>query len=432
MSSLKSIWVSIFANAKSRTPQDVDLATVLGNIRSGHYQKKILALREIRVSNKNQYNAQKTQLPAFTVSGTAKTRKEAGEHSNLIQVDLDALDEQLPELRKRLGADPHVAFGFVSPSGQGLKLGVLIDGNRHAESYRAVETYFHDTYDVKIDPACKDRLRLCFVSHDPELWLRDDPTPMPLVLKEAGQGGGAKGDSSESCVLNNCEPTSLNTCIAASLHNTSDEIILTNITVGNEARKAFLIKHPGLAKLYAALIEQRFQAKAQGRNDFIKNAVPFLYRAVAEQFITELVGHFYDCNRAFFRDPRDQHMREAQAMLKAVAETYAAELSVGERKIYAALPDERERDAFRICRDLSFVPNANREPSTFFLAFNHLADRLGVFPTQAQRILRNMAGCGLLELLQKGTRRAAGVRGEATIYKWLLANPNQKTSPQNN
>lgn len=30
---------------------------------------------------------------------------------------------------------------------------------------------------------------------------------------------------------------------------------------------------------------------------------------------------------------------------------------------------------------------------------------------------------GLIELVKKGTRRAAGIRGEAGTYKWLLPPP---------
>lgn len=39
---------------------------------------------------------------------------------------------------------------------------------------------------------------------------------------------------------------------------------------------------------------------------------------------------------------------------------------------------------------------------------------------QAQRIMRQLEAYGLINLLKKGTRRAAGVRGEADTYQWLL------------
>jgi hypothetical protein len=190
-------------------------------------------------------------------------------------------------------------------------------------------------------------------------------------------------------------------------------------------------KHSNLVHLYVDFIEPRFQAKAGARNDFIVQAVTFLYRAVAPQFVLELITCFYDCNRALFNDSREQHLKEASAMLDSTAKTYVDSLDAGERTIYAALP-EREQDAFRICRDLALLIDPAREPFTFFLSFNHLAERLGIFPMQAQRIMRQLASYGLIKLLKKGTRRAPGVRGEAGMYRWLLVPAGQPQKPTSN
>jgi len=69
---------------------------------------------------------------------------------------------------------------------------------------------------------------------------------------------------------------------------------------------------------------------------------------------------------------------------------------------------------------LALLPEPEREPLTFFLSFNHLADRLGIFPPQAQRMMRDLINYGLIHPLKKGTRRAQGIKGEAGTYKWLL------------
>lgn len=222
--------------------------------------------------------------------------------------------------------------------------------------------------------------------------------------------------------LRPCVPASLHDCVPAypaSLHNKTEEVLI-NIAARTDAQKALAVKHPHLMRLYTKLIEPRFQARAHGRNNFIVESVPFLYRAVAPQFVLELVGCFYDCNRALFNDSREQHMKEAKAMLESVAKTYSESLHEGERRIYDAL-DEQERDTFRICRDLALLKEPERKPLTFFLSFDHLADRLGIFPTQAQRVMRQVENYGLIALLKKGTRRAAGVRGEAGTYRWLIS-----------
>jgi hypothetical protein len=219
--------------------------------------------------------------------------------------------------------------------------------------------------------------------------------------------------NTESCIT-----ASLHNCIPASLHNKAD-FVLANIKAKREAMDLLAAKYPNLVRLYTELIEPRYQAREHARNDFIVQAVPFLYRAVAPQFVLELTGFFYDCNRALFNDTREQHMKETKAMLESVAKTYIESLNEGERKIYDALPGN-EQEAFRICRDLALLPEPERESRTFFLSFNHLADRLGIFPMQAQRIMRQLESYGLIKLLKKGTRRAAGVRSEAGSYQWLL------------
>ena len=215
-----------------------------------------------------------------------------------------------------------------------------------------------------------------------------------------------------------CIATSLDTCIPASLHNNAG-YVLANITAKRKALDSLTDNHPNLIRLYSEFIEPRYQAQAHGRNGFIVESVPFLYRAVAARFVLELVGCFYDCNHALFNNTREQHMKEAEAMLKFVAKTYTESLSADERKIYEALP-EREREAFRICRDLALLEQPDKARDTFCMSFNQLGDRLGVFPPEAQRIMWQLESYGLIRMLEKGTRRTPGIKAKAGTYQWLL------------
>lgn len=186
--------VSLFENVFSDTPRTVTLSAVIANIGGNTYQTQILRIRELHAKWKSvcpaldskkspeamAYDAAKKSLPAFCVSGTALDRKTPLVHSGLLQVDIDHCADRIPELLAKLRVDPHIAFGFVSPGGDGLKLGLRIDGDRHAESFQAAEDYFEVRYGVKIDPAAKDRLRLCFVSYDPGAWLREDAVALPI------------------------------------------------------------------------------------------------------------------------------------------------------------------------------------------------------------------------------------------------------------
>ena len=58
------------------------------------------------------------------------------------------------------------------------------------------------------------------------------------------------------------------------------------------------------------------------RNAFLNEAIPFLYRAVNPNLIKPLIEVFYIIHRPIFRDPISQHMKEAEALLEGVSETY--------------------------------------------------------------------------------------------------------------
>jgi hypothetical protein len=172
--------VAMFADAFAKAPRSVKLSAVLANIKGGKYRQRVEALRELCAKDRRAYDREKRKLPAFCVSGTAKSRTEPLEHSGLLQVDLDGLNSTLPTVREKIKADPHVAFGFVSPSGDGLKCGLRIDGSRHEDAFTAAQSHFRNRYGLEIDPKVKDRLRLCFVSFDPDAWIKPEAEPLPL------------------------------------------------------------------------------------------------------------------------------------------------------------------------------------------------------------------------------------------------------------
>lgn len=421
---MNGVLVSTVANASATVTKDADTATLLHGIKDGKWRHLVQQIRadysraglEGR-DPKKVVASQKRKLPGVLWSGRFANRKKPVAakilaHSGLLCADLDDLGKRISEVRAKLITSPHLFAQFNSPTGTGLKalFRVTADAKKHPSSFRAVEEHIRVLIGIKIDGACKDVSRLCFVSYDPDLWIN------PVEPVEISENEGTSLPirlNSESCIA-----TSLHDCIPASLHNKAD-FVLANIKAKREALDSLTAKHPHLVRLYTELMEPRYQAREHARNDFIVQAVTFLYRCVAPQFVLELVDCFYDCNHALFNDTREQHIKDAKAMLESVAKTYTETLNDDERGIYDALPGH-EQIAFRICRDLALWPEPKREPLTFFLSFNHLGDRLGIHPPQAQRTMRQLESYGLLKQLKKGTRRAAGVRGEAGTYQWLL------------
>ena len=124
----------------------------------------------------------KKKLPGVLFSGTFAKRAASAliQHSGLICADLDELGSQLEATFEHIASDPHTLACFRSPTGTGLKVIFRCDPSRpHAESFRACEQFVLEHHGLEIDQACKDVSRICFVSHDPELFIAADAEMLP-------------------------------------------------------------------------------------------------------------------------------------------------------------------------------------------------------------------------------------------------------------
>jgi hypothetical protein len=157
----------------------------LQRIRDGEWELEIDMVRDA-VANENDAETKrlKLELPAVLWSGTFSMRRASKliRHSGLICLDLDDVEEfsQLEPLRKRINDDPCVAAVFRSPRGNGLKVLMVADDPNpdHQAFFEAAKSHFLVAHNLPIDNSGKDVSRLCFVSHDPDLFIRADPTPL--------------------------------------------------------------------------------------------------------------------------------------------------------------------------------------------------------------------------------------------------------------
>ena len=132
----------------------------------------------------------KRKLPFITASGTFKTRraKDLIEGSELLCVDIDHLEtEELIRLKEVFRLDPHILACHTTFSKKGLAVYVHVplfnDPDSHSDTYRALEKYFIDEYNIIIDPACKDISRARFICHDPDAWISLDKNLKPFKRK---------------------------------------------------------------------------------------------------------------------------------------------------------------------------------------------------------------------------------------------------------
>ena len=120
-------------------------------------------------------------------------------HSGILCVDIDKVDDPAL-LREKLKSDPHVLTAFVSPSARGLKAWVRIqpDASLHRASFLAAQRHFKEAHGVDIDEGCKDLARLCFVSDDPEIFIKTGPVEiLEPDAPEPDQGEPAGCDNAQ-------------------------------------------------------------------------------------------------------------------------------------------------------------------------------------------------------------------------------------------
>jgi hypothetical protein len=194
--------ISWFDSVKEPTPSDTcTLPEWVGIVRSNQYRPTVEKIRaimatlpenftdaELKAAKKKTDPIKKT-LPAVTFSASMDTR--AGDvpdenrnyqHTGILQIDVDIKDNigtPMDEIRQRLMDHPSMIMVASSPSG-GIKAAIAIPANlaTHKQAFTAAKASLA-VCGVNIDGGTHDLPRLCFLTHDPEAWLRDEP---PVVL----------------------------------------------------------------------------------------------------------------------------------------------------------------------------------------------------------------------------------------------------------
>ena len=93
-------------------------------------------------------------------------------YSKVICLDIDKL-EDVKSTKLILESDAYTFAAFTSPSGNGLKVLIQVNGNENEHSFllNGLQNYYKDIYKIEIDKACKDICRGAFLSYDPSIYV---------------------------------------------------------------------------------------------------------------------------------------------------------------------------------------------------------------------------------------------------------------------
>lgn len=192
------IRVSYFPNKTSQATQQITMIDVLNTIQSNRFESLITELRKYKAEGKqDRADAIKSNLPAVTFCATFDGRRISNQYehyNNLLVLDIDKLSkEDMVRVRECLMQDPYVASFWKSPSGNGWKglvqlsfpkeAQILDASERHRNAFLCVEQYFKSNYSIELDSSGKDITRLCFFSWDPDLVIKDDVSPITIIVK---------------------------------------------------------------------------------------------------------------------------------------------------------------------------------------------------------------------------------------------------------
>lgn len=145
-------------------------------ITGDYYKDRTARLRSFQ-DEKTAKKYKAIRFDYVTFSGRFTQRRIEGliEHSGLICLDFDHLDQSLTDIKTRLINDPELipALLFVSPGGNGLKLVLPIDLNRanHKTWFFGLSNYYKATYGLEADKSGSDVSRACFLAWDPEAYI---------------------------------------------------------------------------------------------------------------------------------------------------------------------------------------------------------------------------------------------------------------------
>lgn len=165
-----------------------DLNSVLDTMR---YSEKLeWLIEDIRAAkDKKERNKLKADLPYF-IGGVVKDKRHVDNFvsSKMVILDVDDLDEGMKNILKCQIKNHHKThFLFESPSGKGLKVGILLDkvitdAKLFTAIYRKVKQEFEEYFMVECDKTV-DPVRACYLTFDEDLYHNPNSTEHTTIVE---------------------------------------------------------------------------------------------------------------------------------------------------------------------------------------------------------------------------------------------------------
>jgi hypothetical protein len=185
---LLSTTVTLQDSAHSKVLRQIEVGSFLQLIKSEHYNARITRIRQCRANGDfDKQSKEKKGLPAITFSGLfCDSRKITciSEYNKICVVDIDHVaEENIIYILQCFSLDPYIFSFWISPSGDGVKGLVKFKYNEsfelsksqnyHKYAFSLLAAYMKEKYDIEIDKSGSDITRLCFISSDNNLVIKN-------------------------------------------------------------------------------------------------------------------------------------------------------------------------------------------------------------------------------------------------------------------
>ncbi len=168
--------------------QETTLKSVLNEIKGEKHSRFTNYLREFYFKgDKDNYETHKRKLPVVTFCGSFGTKRSKDflkEYNYLVVLDIDKLGSiELDRIKQVLLNDKYFFSFWESPSKDGIKglihlkysFNIIENGvdYSHKVAFSQLVKYFNKNHNIELDRSGSDITRLCFISCDKELVLKD-------------------------------------------------------------------------------------------------------------------------------------------------------------------------------------------------------------------------------------------------------------------
>ena len=422
--------VSRFNSVMAESPMGtLTVGQLIQEIKTGAQKKKIDELRSLGCSPERQQELKRSMV-AVSPSGGMEMRTLV-KHIGLIQVDFDNVPDPKGHM-KSLFSDEHILMACISPRGNGVKALAAINPDNHKAAKDEMIAYFKKAYPFQeIDPSPTSKNALMIIPSDDSIMVKDGNYPLDVFMGARGLATAPQFQDLETDTgiqlqsqhtdtdFSETQTVPYNYAYADKPKNPF-EIAgerLHLLPICQQRKEVFIKENPGIKSTWEIHIERGLEIDFSKRNESLVKLIARCFHRFSNDQILFLAAAFHEIYKPFFKDSIDQHMMEAEAMLKSLQNSYLKDFPE-EQTMYQSLPADIQ-GIYRICRDLA--QNDQKIPKPFFaLSGNELGKRLGTTRSIAGTMLTQLASILIIQIQEKGEAWAAGKNAKANLWKWML------------